>query len=100
MTTLNKTGSLSRSGYLNSLREKGSLVRARQNWPLSKRNPRENSKQINKIQTHYGTVREQKMSKHINPLKTIRKRSAKRGGSRKNYSTCNKRHKHTRKCVV
>jgi hypothetical protein len=92
---------VNRNEYLSSLREKGRTmnISSSRKWGDRVRYRKENSKQINRIQTKQGTVREEHMQKHINPLKTIRKCTSTRGGTRKRYGTkCRKHHRHTKSC--
>jgi hypothetical protein len=89
----------SRAEYVSNLRRTGKLYQTRREWLSLKKNKKENSKQINRIQTQRGTVREQVIPKNINPLKTIRRRSSKKGGTRRsNKKNCKKYHRHTKSC--
>jgi hypothetical protein len=84
--------------YLSNIRRMNRLKQTSRDWIESKRYKKANSKQINRIQTHHGTVRDQLIPKHINPLKTIRRRSSKRGGTRKHHTMCRRHHTHTKSC--
>jgi len=92
----------SREEHFSNLRRIGRLYQTRRDWS-SLKNKKENSKQINRIQTHRGTVREQVIPKNINPLKTIRRRSTSKKGGRgrtigSNKKNCKTHHRHTKSC--
>ena len=91
-----------RAKYVSDLRRTSRLYQTRRNWLSLKKNKKENSKQINRIQTHRGTVRDQVIPKNINPLKTIRRRTSKKGGRgrtrRSNTKNCKRHHRHTKSC--
>jgi DNA-binding protein H-NS len=91
-----------RAEYVSNLRRSGRLYQSRRDWLSLKKNKKENSKQINRIQTRRGTVREQIIPKNINPLKTIRRRNSKKGGRggtrRSSKKNCKKNHRHTKSC--
>jgi len=91
-----------RAEYVSNLRRSGRLYQTRRDWLSLKKNKKENSKQINRIQTRRGTVREQIIPKNINPLKTIRRRTSKKGGRggtrRYSKNNCKRHHRHTKSC--